>query len=70
VTEMSGPRNVCQACGKRKQSYATRAAARRRARRSRSLRLRVYPCGEFFHLTSVPADRAAALRASERTAGD
>jgi len=55
--------NVCQTCGKRKGSFRTRADARRVARITRGRRLRVYPCGPYFHLTSVKADRAAAIRA-------
>ena len=62
--------NVCQTCGKRKASYATRADARRVARIGRQdagKRIRVYRCGPYFHLTSVGADRAAVLRAGRTT---
>ena len=59
--------NICQTCGKRKKSFLTRSEAKRVARLTRYQRIRVYPCGLFFHLTSVAADRIAALRATEGT---
>lgn len=54
--------NICQSCGRPKKSYATRADARRDARLIPGRKIRVYRCGCYWHLTSVPADRASALR--------
>jgi len=56
--------NICQTCGKRKGSFVSRAEARRVARITRGRRLRVYPCGPYFHLTSVPADRISTIRSA------
>ena len=62
--------NVCQTCGKPKRSYATRADARRAARSVRvHKKIRTYRCGNYWHLTSVPADRAAAIRSGDFTKG-
>lgn len=53
--------NICQRCGKRKQSFNTRREAKALARLHHP-RLRVYPCGTYFHLTSMPAVAVAAAR--------
>lgn len=60
--------NVCQTCGARKKSFISRAEAKQAARTGRGYRLRVYRCGPYFHLTSFPADRTAAIRAGLREA--
>ena len=52
VAGREGPVDDCPDCGKR--MYRSRAAADREARRVHpGQTMRVYPCGGFFHLTSM-----------------
>ena len=56
-----GSGNVCQTCGLAKQSFPTRSAAKQVAKKIPKP-LRVYQCGAYWHLTSAPAGRVAAIR--------
>jgi hypothetical protein len=52
---------VCPDCGKRR--YASKRAARTFARTVYpGSRMRVYPCGDFWHVTSQDADQTTAWR--------
>lgn len=52
---------TCETCGKR--AYATKATAKRSARvLYPEQRMRVYPCGPWWHLTSQDAARTEQMR--------